>query len=117
MIIAFSAISTFQVRFPAGTPLLHLIISIRDTLDSIAEFNISSISVVPDSAGIADLIDNLQNPSNEITNNPIVQLLAGGNQNTVGQVIISLSQQFNQMNNQSIENAVSGNLELILDFE
>jgi hypothetical protein len=117
MILAFSAVSTFQVRFPAGTPLLHLIISIRDTLNCIAEYNMSSISVVPDSAGIAELINNLQNPSNGITNNPIVQLLAGGNQNTVGQVITSLSQQFNQMNSQNVENAVSSNRELILDLE
>jgi hypothetical protein len=112
MMIAFSAISTFQVRFPAGdnsTSLLHLTIFIRDTLNSIVEFNMSSISVVLDSAVMTNLINNLQSSSNTITNNPIVQLLAGGNQNTVGQVIISLSQQSNQINNQNIENATSGN--------
>ena len=74
----------------------------------------SSIRVRPDSLGIADFITTLQSSSNRITNNPIVQLLAGGDQNTVGQVLTSLSQQFNQMNNQSIENAVSSSGQLIL---
>ena len=49
----------------------------------------------------------LQNSSNGLTNNPIVQLLAGGDQNTVGQLLISLSLQFDRMNNENIENAVS----------
>ena len=74
----------------------------------------SSIHVRPDSLGIADLMSSLQSSSNGLTNNPIVQLLAGGDQNTVGQVLTSISQQFNQMNNRSIENAVSSKKELIL---
>jgi hypothetical protein len=117
MMIAFSPLSTFQVRLPAGndqTSLIHLIVSIRDTLDCIAEYNMSSVSVVPDSAGINDLINSLQSSSssNTITNNPIVQLLASGNQNTVGQVISSLSQQFNKKNNENMNNAVSSKFEL-----
>jgi hypothetical protein len=106
MIIAFSSISTFQVLLPAGddqTSLLHLTISIRDTLYCLTELNISSVNVIPDSAGISNLINSLQNS----TNNPIVQLLASGNQNIVGQVITSLSQAFNQMNSKSIDQAVS----------
>jgi hypothetical protein len=106
MIIAFSSISAFQVLLPDGddqTSLLHLTISIRDTLYCLTELNISSVNVIPDSAGISNLINSLQNS----TNNPIVQLLASGNQNTVGQVITSLSQAFNQMNSKSIDQAVS----------
>ena len=114
--VAFSAISIFQVRFPASndpTGMLHLTIVIRDQLDCIVEFNLSSVIVVPDSAGITDLINDLQGSSNEITNNPIIRLLAGGNQNTVGQVITALSQQFNQMNSKSVENAASSNMNSI----
>jgi hypothetical protein len=110
MIAAFSFISTFQGRLPAGddqTSLLHLIIRIRDTFDCITELNMSSIIVVPDSTGINDLINSLQGSSNTITNNPIAQLLASENQNIVGQLITSLSQQFNKMNDESVENAVS----------
>ncbi|CAF1191151.1 unnamed protein product [Adineta steineri] len=110
MMIAFSAVSIFQVRLPVGddlTYVLHLIVSIRDTLDCVAETNISSISVLPDTAGIASLINDLQTSSSALTTNPIVQLLASGNQNTVGQILSSLSQQFNTMNNENVENAVS----------
>jgi hypothetical protein len=112
MMIAFSALLTFHIRLPAGddlTNVLHLIIFIRDTLECIAQANISSISVVPDTAGIASLIKNFQTSSSEIIANPIIQLLASENQNTVAQIITSLSQQFNKMNSESIENAVSSN--------
>ena len=52
MIVAYSTVSTFQVRLPCGddsTSLLHLIVHIRDQLDCITEFNLSSITVIPDS--------------------------------------------------------------------
>ena len=110
MMIAFSAASTFQIRLPAGddqTSLLYFTVDIRDTLDCITELNMSYITVRPDTDGINDLINNLQSSSNGLTNNPIVRLLAGGDQNTVGQIITSLSQQFNKMNSKSVANAVS----------
>jgi hypothetical protein len=113
MMIAFSPLSTFQIRLPAGddlTYVLHLIIFIRDTLECIAQANTSSVTVAPDTAGIASLINNFQTSSSGITTNPIVQLLASGNQNTVGQIISSLSQQFNKMNSESVGNAVSSNI-------
>ena len=109
---------TFQVRLPAGndqTPLIHLTVYIRDNLECIKELNITSIHVVPDTAGIADLVNAIQSPpsSNTVNSNPIVRLLASGNQNTVGQVITSLSQQFNKKNRESIDYAVSSKLEFI----
>jgi hypothetical protein len=64
-----------------------LIVHIRDIADCAAVYNLSAINVVPDVAGINDLLNNLQNP----TNNPIVQLLASGDQNIVGQQLTSLS--------------------------
>ncbi len=103
--------SIFQVRLPAGddrTSLLHLIVQIRDTLDCITEYNMSSLTVLPDSVGINDLINDIQSSSGGITTNPIVQLLASGNQNIVGQMISSLSQQFNKMNQESLNEAVLG---------
>jgi hypothetical protein len=111
MIIAFSPLSKFQIRLPSGDDqtLLHLIVDIRDQLNSITEFNMTSVNVIPDSAGIANLINNIQSSSSGITANPIVQLLASENQNIVGQIITSLSQQFNTMNSESVDNAVSSN--------
>jgi len=110
IMIAFSSVSDFQIRLPAGdaqTSLLNIVIHIRDILDCVTEVNISSVSVIPDSTGITDLINTLQNSPNEITNNPIVRLLASQNQNIVGQIITSLSQQFNQINNESVNKAAS----------
>ena len=110
MMISFSFFSTFQARLPVGndqTSLLHLIIRIRDRLECITEFDLTSVYVRPDSAGMNDLMNNLQ--SSSTTNNPIVQLLASGNQNTVGQVISSISQQFNQKNTENMNNAISSN--------
>jgi hypothetical protein len=110
MIVAFSPVPTFQIRLPPGddqTSLLHIIVHIRDILDCITELNMSSVSVIPDSVGIADLINDIQSSSGGITTNSIVQLLASENQNIVGQVITSLSQQFNKMNIESLDKAVS----------
>jgi hypothetical protein len=109
MIVAFSSVSDIQVRLPSGsdnTSLLNIIIYIRDKLDSSAEYNISSITVVSDAQGIIQLINILQNPTNSPSSNSIIQLLAIENQNIVGQMITSLSQQLNKMNIESIENAI-----------
>ncbi|CAF4263664.1 unnamed protein product, partial [Adineta steineri] len=109
-IIAYSSVSTFQVRLPLGddqTSLVHLTVYIRDTLDCITKFNLSSVTVISDSIGITSLLNDIQNSSNQLTTNPVIQLLASGNQNIVGQVITSLSQQFNNINNENVDQAVS----------
>jgi len=108
--VAFSSVSIFQVRLPAGdnqTSLLNLVIYVRDILDCITEVNMSSIIVQVNSNDINNLINVLQSSSNQINNNQFIQLLSSGNQNVVGQVITSLSQQFNQMSNENVDNAVS----------
>ena len=78
----------------------------------------SSVSVLADSAAIINLVNDIQHSP---ARNPILQLLASGNQNVVGQVITSVSLQFNQMNNENIDQAISSillynKLQLILDF-
>jgi hypothetical protein len=103
--LAFSSISTIELRLYAGND--NIVGYIRDTLDCVTEFNISLVSVVSDSKEITNLVNDLQNSSNGTTNNPLIQILASGNQNTIGQVISSLSQEFNKINNQSVENAVA----------
>ena len=91
MIVGFTTQTTFQVRLPAGddhTSSVHLIVRIRDTYECITEFNLSSVRVAVDSATIDDLVNSLQSlSSSALENNPLVQLLASGNQNTVGQVV------------------------------
>ncbi|UJR09075.1 hypothetical protein I4U23_013322 [Adineta vaga] len=112
VMVAFSSVSQFQVRLPAGdeqTSLLHMIIYVRDLVDCVTEVNMSSVQVIVDSVSMNDLMSNVQMSSSDaaLSNNPMVQLLSSGNQNVVGQVLTSLSQQLNQMESESSEKAIS----------
>ena len=112
-IIAFSSVSTFEVQLPSGnapTFSLSLIIYVRDTRECVTECNLTSIVVQPDSAALDDLLNQLEDPSSGSTSNPLTELLVKGNANTVGQVISSVSQQFNQKNKQNLQDAISSNL-------
>lgn len=109
-IVAFSAVNTFSVRLPLGdnqTSSLHLSVHVRDYLSCRSEANLSLVTVVADSAATADLIKDIQTSPAASANNTIVKLLAGGNQNTVGQVLTSVSQQFNSMSEEGLSEAVS----------
>ncbi|CAF4384724.1 unnamed protein product, partial [Adineta steineri] len=115
-LIAFSSEYNFQVRLPAGdneTSLLNLVVYVRDLVGSVTQVNISSVNVIADSVTINDLIDKITNLSSTITNNPIVRLLSSGNQNVVGQMIISLSQEFNQMSNENFDKAISNGISAV----
>lgn len=117
MLIAFSSVPVFQFHLPAGnnpTFTLNIIIHVRDLLDCKTEANTSSVSVIPDVSAMNNLMNDLQNPSNQMNTNPIVKLLASGNQNIVRQVIASVSQQLNQMNTESLTKAMTSRL--ILNF-
>jgi hypothetical protein len=108
--VAFSFMSTFEVRLPAGndnTFSLYLFIHIRDTLDCVTEFNMSSVIVTVDSSGISNLINILQYSTSSLTTDPLVRLIASGNQNTVAQIVILLSQRFNSNNTESLQKFVS----------
>jgi hypothetical protein len=108
--IAFTFVSNIEIRLPSGddnTSLVNLIVYIRDTLGCITEYNMTSVTVVPDTVAINDFIDSLQTSTNAANSNPIVQILTGGNQNVIGQVITALSQVFNKMNMESLNNAIS----------
>ena len=114
LMIAFSSLSSINLRLPAGagnTSLIHLIVYIRDTLDCVTEYNLTSVVVVPDIEGVNDLINTFQASStNALNNNPFVQTLTSGNQNAVAQTITSLSQVFNQMNSENLDQAISSKL-------
>ena len=108
--LAFSAVSLIRLRLPAGhvnTSVLHLSMSIRDQQDSLTEFNLSSVVVLTDSDEIDQFLVDLQGSGSSSSNaNPLVQILSSGNQNAVGQVVSSLSQQFNQINTDALRTAV-----------
>jgi len=92
LMIAFSSFSSFQVYLPSGENQI-LFIEIRDQLNCLTKFNLSSISVRTDS---------------QLNTN----LLSTGNQNVVSQLLTSFSQQFNQINQQNIDKAVSSGIPL-----
>ena len=92
LMIAFSSFSSFQVYLPSGENQ-NLVIEIRDQLNCLTKFNLSSISVRTDS---------------QLNTN----LLSTGNQNTVSQLLTSFSQQFNQINEENIDKAVSSGIPL-----
>lgn len=106
--VAFSSTSKTELRLPAGNDnasIIHLLVRIRDQLGAIAEFNTRSVVVLPDTEAISNLLDTVQSTSTN--NNPLVELLVAGNGNTVGQVIGSVSQVLNEINNQNLDKAVS----------
>jgi len=92
LMIAFSSFSSFQVYLPSGENQI-LVVEIRDQLNCLTKFNLSSISVETDS---------------QLNTN----LLSTGNQNTVSQLLTSFSQQFNQINEENIDKAVSSGIPL-----
>lgn len=110
LLIAFSSSSTFDVQLSAGqqpNSSVRLLVSIRDSCSCVTEWSLPSISVRADSKATSDLWNDLQRSRQALTTNPLVQLLSSGNQNTVGQVITSLSQQFNQINDDNLQNAIA----------
>ena len=110
MIIGYSEVSIFNVQLPMGdnqTSLLHLYIDIRDQMNCVTEMNLSSVYVFPDNTAINNLLNDLSQTTGGNSSNPIIQLLAGQNQNLVGQVLTSVSQQFNQRGTADIDKATS----------
>ena len=109
--IAFSTVSDFQIRLSSENPI-HLVVSIRDTLDCVTLFNLSLITIVVDNSPINGLMDTLINSPQALTSNALVQLLSSGTQNAVGQVITAISQQFNRISTQAVEDTLSSKLSL-----
>ena len=108
--IAFSAVSNFDVLLPAAddnTSSLRLSVVIRDRLDCVVELNITAVSVVADTSTIADLINTLQTSPSFLDDNPLTQLLSNGNQNTVSQIITFVSQQINSDSVKALDNAIA----------
>jgi hypothetical protein len=110
MILGFTTQSSFELRLPTGddnNSLLNVSIRIRDMLDCFTEYNMQTIMVLPDSSGITALIDVVQQPGDETNNNPLVKLIASGNQNTVGQILTSFSQVLTKTSSENVKSAVA----------
>ena len=109
--VAYTPSPRSQLRLPTGneeTSSVRVTVQIRDTLNCITEYNLNPTIVVPDTSAINSLVDVLQTATaTAINNNTIIQLLAGGNPNTVAQIMTSISQVFNEMNTRSVQWAAS----------
>ena len=108
--LAFSSVSYFNLRLPSpngNETRLYLTVTIRDTLDCVTSVNVSSVLVTVDVSSMTQFVDALSDSTNTWTTNPLARLLSSGNQNTVAQVITSLSQHFNQIEERSVADALS----------
>ena len=110
VMIAFSSVSDFTLRLPSSDSnqtRLNLLVTIRDTLDCVVSVNLSSVNVTVDVSSISQLIDQLSTSTDASTTSSFSRLLSSGNQNTVAQLVGSISQYFNKIDSQSIGDAVS----------
>ena len=116
-LIAFSSVSIFEVYLPAGQDPFDLLIEIRDRRDCLTEWtNLSSIGVRTDSTVLADLMKNLVNGSTTASMNPFIQFLTRGTHNQVGQMVNSLSQQINRMDEDNLQMATSSQSNVLFDL-
>ncbi|UJR14316.1 hypothetical protein I4U23_001310 [Adineta vaga] len=114
LMLAFKPIPDFQLQLPAGIgpqSLLNLTVQIRDQLNCATEIQLEPVVVLPDSTVIDTLIDMIENPDKLNTNNPVIEALVSGNQNLVGQVVTSLSQELNKKNKQDFEDAIRNGID------
>ena len=114
MIIAFSFVPIFQVRLPSPDEkqtALHLVVHIRDRLHCVTKYNLSSVVVVTqDVLFMNTFIGQLLNDSDVLTNSPLTRLLSSGDQNLVGQLLTSLSQELNRIHILDLHHAFSSKL-------
>ncbi len=103
MILAHTAESILSFRLPASidpTTQLYTVVHIRDQFDCIREVHLSPVTVLADISAIEHFVNILQYSNDD----PIWKVLISNDQNTVGQMITSISQIFTEMNYQMIEN-------------
>ena len=108
--LAFSSASDFSIRLPSPDvhqTRLNLLVTVRDILDCVTSVNLSTVTVTVDMSSITQLVDQISSSPSVLTSNPLVRLLSSGNQNTVAQLITSLSQHFNQIDGQNVAEALS----------
>jgi hypothetical protein len=103
MILAHTTNSIISLQLPGSidpTTLFYTIVHIRDRFDCIREVHLSPVTILADISAIEHFVDILQYSNDD----PIWQVLISNDQNTVGQMITSISQIFTEINYQMIEN-------------
>lgn len=106
MLVGYSSTPVAEVRLPGGeanVSVVHLSVHIRDRLNSITEYNLTStVQVNIDIPSLVTFVHDVQQlnsavatTNTSIIGNPIAKLLASGDLSAVSQTIYSLSQQLN----------------------
>lgn len=106
MILGQSYESRTQLRLPSSidpSTTFHLIVVIRDTFDLSTEFSLPSVNIHPDYVTISNFIDHFQTMDE---NDTIRRLLNNSDKNIVGQLITSISELFNEINEEIITVAI-----------
>ena len=106
--IAFSPLTTFQVRLPAGTDntsLLHLFVHVRDTFDGIASRNITPVTVLQDpDDDVHVLVNSLV--SSSANQSLLLHRFLVEHQNNVDQLLTSLARDLDRIDAVDLQNAV-----------
>ncbi|UJR10866.1 hypothetical protein I4U23_015053 [Adineta vaga] len=119
LMLGYGSSSSFRVRMPMGhhhhSFSLQVTVRLHDSFDCITEFDLSPITVIPDLDNMNSLIQaiTLSDSLNEITSNPIVHILYGGNQNDVCQILTSVSQLLNIFANENLQLAIQNNISAV----
>jgi hypothetical protein len=103
--IGFSSDPSFRVYLLAGFYSSQLLIVIRDGRGCLTQWkNLSSVTVQSDPKLFEDFMTML---NGQLTLNPLIDLLNNRNPNQVGQVITSLTQQINQLDDVIVLSSLS----------
>ncbi len=99
--LGFTNQSIYHLRLPSSIhekTSLQILVQIQDTLGSVTEFNLSSIIVFTNLSTFLE-VQHLMNKS-------ILQLFESDDQNTIGQIVISISNILNELHDQNIETII-----------
>ena len=112
-LIGLSTSSSMSVRLPAGdhsnSTLVYLSVRVRDEYGCSFQLVMPPVSITRDTTIIATLVNTLQSVSSQsnaisqLNSNELVQLLVNGNQNEMNQVLVSISQMLNTINNDALQ--------------
>jgi len=112
MMIGFSLTAAFKLRLPIWnnkSSLINIDVYIRDKYDCITEYYILPLYVFEESKEIENWFKNFKDSKNDLTKTSFVNGLLIGNENDIGRILTSVSQQFNKINNDSLNNVVWSN--------
>lgn len=101
----------FKLYLPPGddnTSSLFVTVQVRDTLNCVAEFNLSKVFVTPDREAIKEFIDRItrdtDTPTNELLDsNSLFRLLNDSNPAATARIVTTISETVNKISNNDVK--------------